>query len=71
MDLLFTNKEELVRYVITNGNVGCSDHEIEELEIQRGARKETEEYRRAHFRLLKQLVGGITTVLKGKGAQGS
>jgi len=69
LDLLSTSKRELVRDVIINGNVGCSDPEIAEFEIQRGARKEIPKYRRAHFRLFEELVGGITTALKGNGAQ--
>lgn len=64
MDLLVTNKEELIRDVIINGNIGCSDHETVEFEIQRGARKEIAEHRRADFRLFKELVGGITAYLK-------
>lgn len=43
MDLLFTNEEELTGDMIINGNVGCSDHEIVEFEIQRGARKKIAE----------------------------
>ena len=53
-----------------NGNVGCSDHEIVEFEIQRGERKKIAEHRQADFRLFKELVGGITASLKGKRSSG-
>lgn len=71
MDILFTKKEELVGYVAINGNVGCSDHETVELEIQRRVRKEVAEYRREDLRLFRELVGGNTRALKSEGAQGN
>lgn len=64
MDLLFTSKEELTGDVMISGNVGWGDHEMVEFEIQRGARNETEEHRRAAFRLFRELIGGITASLK-------
>lgn len=71
MDILFTKKEELVGYVIINGNTGCSDHEVVDLEIQRRVKNEVAEYRRADLRLFRELVDSNTTALKGEGAQGS
>lgn len=70
MDLLYTNREELIGDVINNRNVCCSDHETVELDIQMGARKEIAEHRRAYFRLFKELVGSITASLKGERSSG-
>lgn len=70
LDLLFTNKEELTGDVIINGNVCCGDHEVVEFEIQRGARKETADHRRADFRLFKEFIDVITSSLKGKRSSG-
>lgn len=35
MDVLFTDREELIRDRINNGSIGYSDHEIAELKILR------------------------------------
>ena len=35
LDLLFTDKKELLRDVIINGSIGLSHHEIVELQILR------------------------------------
>lgn len=61
LDLLLTNKEDLLRDVTVNGSSGCSDHKITEFEILRGMRKtssriKTLDFRRADFDLFKELL---------------
>uniref|UniRef100_A0A8B9ZFV9 Reverse transcriptase domain-containing protein n=1 Tax=Anas platyrhynchos TaxID=8839 RepID=A0A8B9ZFV9_ANAPL len=76
LDLLFTNREGLVEDVIVGNSLGQSDHEMVEFSILGGARKGTSkttvlDFRRADFRLLRTLVGGVPweAVLKGRGVQ--
>lgn len=54
LDLLFTNKEELIGNVMMSFTVGCSDCETMGFEIQRGASKQIVEHKRADFRLFKE-----------------
>lgn len=65
MDLLFSNKEELIGNVIISFNVGCSGCKTITFEIQRGARKEIAEHKRADLRVFKEEVSDITASLKG------
>ena len=60
LDLLFTNKAELVGDVLINGNFGCNDLVIAGFMIPRGlirARRRVQTS--AGFRLLRELVDGI------------
>jgi len=76
LDLLFTNREGLVRDVVVGGCLGLSDHEMIEFsvrgEVKRGASKTTTmDFRRADFGLFRTLVARVPweRVLKGKGVQ--
>lgn len=37
--LIFTNRDRLIWNIIISGSFGCSDHEIEKLEISRGGKR--------------------------------
>lgn len=39
MDLVLTNKEDLVRNVKVKGSLGCTDHDMEILKILKAARR--------------------------------
>ncbi len=78
LDLVLTNAEESVREVKIGGSLGCSDHALVEFVILKNAglaksRASTLCFRRAKFRLLKELLSGIPweTVLKGMGTEQS
>ncbi|PKU36537.1 glycerol kinase [Limosa lapponica baueri] len=78
LDLILTNKEELVGKVKFKGSLSCSDHEMAEFKILRAARRvcsklATLDFMRADFDLLRDLLGRVTweKVLEGRGAQGS
>ena len=78
LDLVLTNKEELVGNVKLQGSLGCSDHEIVEFKIVRAARRmhsklTTLDFRRADFGLFSNLLGRVAwdTALEGRGAQES
>ena len=78
LDLLLTNAEESIREVKIGGSLGCSDHTLVEFVILKNAglaksRAKTLYFRRANFRLLKELLSGIPweTVLKGMGTEQS
>ncbi|GAB0209793.1 hypothetical protein GRJ2_003445000 [Grus japonensis] len=62
LDLVLTNKEGLVGDVKLKGSLGCSDHEMVELNILRAARGThckltTLDFRRADFGLFRDLLG--------------
>ena len=62
LDLILTNKEELVRNVKFNGSHGCSYHEKEELKILREKNKAksritTLDFSSADFVLFRHLLG--------------
>jgi len=76
LDLVLTNKKELVEDVKVRGRLGCSDHEIVEFRILRGgsrvkSRIKTLDLWRADFALFKELLGGIpwARALEGRGVQ--
>lgn len=77
LDMLLTNKKELVEDAKVKGRYGCSDHETVELKIQRGVSKINRitipDFRRADLGLFRDLLGKIPweTTLESKGAQGS
>ena len=78
LDLVLTNEEESIREVKIGGSLGCSDHALVEFVILKNAglaksRARTLCFRRANFRLLKELLDGIRweTVLKGMGTEQS
>ena len=78
LDLVFTNKEGLVRNVKLKGSLGRSDHEMVEFKILRAMRKAhsklaTLDFRRADFGLFRDLLGRVPwdTALEGRGAQES
>ena len=78
LDLLLTNAEEIIKGVNVGGSLGCSDHALVEFVILKNAglaksRAGTLCFRRANFRLLKELLSGIPweTVLKGMGTEQS
>ena len=69
---MLTNAEESVREVKIGGSLGCSDHALMDFVILKNAglaksRAWTLCFRRANFRMLKELLSGILweTVLKG------
>ena len=73
-----TSAEESIRDVKTGGSLGCSDHALLEFLILKnvGLAKSSARtlcFRRANFRLLKELLSGIPgeTVLKGMGTEQS
>ncbi|KAK4823577.1 LOW QUALITY PROTEIN: hypothetical protein QYF61_003581 [Mycteria americana] len=76
LDLLFTNREELVSHVMVGGCLGQSDHEMIEFlicgEAARGVSKTaTLDFRRVDFGLLRRLVERVAweAALMGKGVQ--
>ncbi|KAK4817455.1 hypothetical protein QYF61_015610 [Mycteria americana] len=78
LDLLLTNKEELVGNVKLKGSLGCSDHEMVEFKILRAPRRvhsklTTLDFRRADFGLFRDLLGRVPwdKALEGRGAQES
>ena len=81
LDLVLTVRgvqEESIREVKIGGSLGCSDHALVESVILKNAglaksRARTLCFRRANFRLLKELLSGIPweTVLKGMGTDQS
>ena len=75
---MLTNAEESIREVKIVGSLGCSDHALVEFVILKNAglaksRARTLCFRKAKFRLLKELLSGIPweTVLKGMGTEQS
>ncbi|GAB0204405.1 mitochondrial enolase superfamily member 1 [Grus japonensis] len=78
LDLILTNKEDLVGDVKLKGSLGCSDHEMVEFRILRAARRvhgklAILDFRRADFDLFRDLLGRIPwdKALEGRGAQDS
>uniref|UniRef100_A0A8C8RGD0 Maestro heat like repeat family member 6 n=1 Tax=Pelusios castaneus TaxID=367368 RepID=A0A8C8RGD0_9SAUR len=78
LDLLLTNREELIGEVEVNGNLGSSDHEMVEFRILINGRKEKSrthilDFRKADFGSLRELMGRVPweADLKGKGVQDS
>ena len=77
LDVLLTNKKELMEDAKVKGSHGCSDHETVELKVQRGVNKINKitilDFRRANLGLFRDLLGKIPweTALESKGAQGS
>jgi len=76
LNLMLTNKEELVEDVKVGGRLGCSDHEMVEFRILRArsraiTRIKTLDFRTANFGLFKDLLGEIpwARALKGRGVQ--
>lgn len=64
LDLILSNKEELVRDVKIRDKFGCRDHEIVEIRILRGwnkakSRTTTLEFWRSEFVLFRALIGRI------------
>ena len=75
---MLTNAEESIREVKIGGSLGCRDHALVEFVILKNAglaksRARTLCFRRAKFRLLKELLSGIhwETVFKGMGTEQS
>ncbi|KAK4822670.1 hypothetical protein QYF61_019037 [Mycteria americana] len=65
LDLVLTNREELVGNVKLKGSLGCSDHEMVEFKILRAPRRvhsklSTLDFRRADFGLFRDLLGRVT-----------
>ncbi|CAM4377561.1 unnamed protein product [Caretta caretta] len=78
LDLLLTNREELVGEAKVNGNLGGSDHEMVKFRILTQGRKEssriqTLDFRKADFDSLRELMGKIPweNNMTGKGVQES
>ncbi|CAM5117140.1 unnamed protein product [Natator depressus] len=78
LDLLLTNREELVGEAEVDGNLGGSDHEMVEFRILTQGRKvssriRTLDFRKADFDSLRERMGRIPweTNMKGKGVQES
>ncbi|CAM4591395.1 unnamed protein product [Caretta caretta] len=78
LDLLLTNREELVGEAKVDGNLGGSDHEMVEFRILTHGRKEssriqTLDFRKADFDSLRELMGKIPweNNMRGKGVQES
>ncbi|CAM5177685.1 unnamed protein product [Eretmochelys imbricata] len=78
LDLLLTNREELVGETKVDGNVGGSDQEMVEFRILTQGRKEssrirTLDFRKAHFDSLRELMGRIPwqNNMRRKGVQKS
>lgn len=76
LDLILTNKEEMVEEVRVAGTLGCSDHAIIEFYITKGGRPEKTQtsrldFRRADFDGLRRRVGSIhwLEVLKDRNVQ--
>ncbi|CAM5114317.1 unnamed protein product [Natator depressus] len=78
LDLLLTNRVELVGEAKVDGNLGGSDHELVEFRILTQGRKvssriRTLDFRKADFDSLRERMGRIPwgTIMKGKGVQES
>ncbi|PKU42060.1 glycerol kinase [Limosa lapponica baueri] len=78
LDLVLTNKEGLVGNAKFKGSLGCSDDEMVEFKIHRAAQRvcnklTTLDFRRADFRLLRDLIGRVVweKELEGRWAQES
>jgi len=78
LDLVCTSKEELVGNVKLRGSLACSDQEMVEFKILRGAKRvhsklTTLNFRRADFGLFRDLLGRVPwdKALEGRGAQES
>ncbi|GAB0186157.1 hypothetical protein GRJ2_001081000 [Grus japonensis] len=78
LDLVLTNKEELVRNVKLKGSLGCSDHEVVEFKTFRAVRRvhsklTTLDFRRAEFGLFRDLLGRLQwdKALEGRGSKKS
>ncbi len=76
LGLVLAKEEESVREVKIGGGLGCSDRASEEFAIRRDAglaksRARTLNFRRANFRLFKELLDEISweAVLRDNGAQ--
>lgn len=64
MDLVFTNREGLVKNVELKGSLGCSDYEMVEFEILKAVRRASGrltslDFVRAGFDLFKDLLGRV------------
>ncbi|PKU38428.1 serine threonine-protein phosphatase 2b catalytic subunit alpha isoform [Limosa lapponica baueri] len=64
LDLVLTNKEEMVENMKLKGSLDCSDHEMVEFKILRAARRAhsklaTLDFRRADFGLFRDLHGRV------------
>ncbi|GAB0179197.1 hypothetical protein GRJ2_000385000 [Grus japonensis] len=78
LDLVLTNKEELVGDMKLKGSLGCSDHKMVKFKILRAARRArskltTLDFRRADFGLFRDLLGRVPwdKALEGRWAQDS
>ncbi|CAM4545620.1 unnamed protein product [Lepidochelys olivacea] len=78
LDLLLTNREELIGEAKVDGNLGGSNHEMVEFRILTQGRKEssriqTLDFRKADFDSLRELMGKIPweNNMRGKGVQES
>ncbi|CAM4574228.1 unnamed protein product [Lepidochelys olivacea] len=78
LNLLLTNREDLVGEAKVDGNLGCSDHELVEFKILTQGRKvssriRTLDFRKADFDSLRELMGRIPwgNNMRGKGVQES
>ncbi|KAM7160392.1 uncharacterized protein RBU57_010555 [Macrochelys suwanniensis] len=78
LDLLLTNREELVGEAKVDGNIGGSDHEMVEFRIRTQGRKEssriqTLDFRKADFDPLRELMGKVPweNNMRGKGVEES
>ncbi|KAG6931740.1 hypothetical protein G0U57_001044 [Chelydra serpentina] len=78
LDLLLTNREEIVEEAIVDGNLGGSDHEMVEFRILTQGRKENSriqslDFRKADFDSLRELMGKVPweNNMRGKGVEES
>lgn len=78
LDLVLTNREEMVRCVKFKGSLGHSDHKKVEFKTLRAVRRlssklTTPNFRREHFGLWRGLLGGVPwhKALEGRAAQES
>ncbi|KAG6928006.1 hypothetical protein G0U57_008907, partial [Chelydra serpentina] len=78
LDLLLTNREEIVEEAIVDGNLGGSDHEMVEFRILTQGRKESSriqslDFRKADFDSLRELMGKVPweNNMRGKGVEES
>ncbi|XP_050791465.1 uncharacterized protein LOC127040991 [Gopherus flavomarginatus] len=72
LDLILTNREELVENLKVEGSLGESDHEIIEFAILRKGRREysrieTMDFRKADFGKLRELIGKVPWELRLRG----